>query len=198
MATTGFWPVKGNLKDVIDYAENPDKTTDQKYLDDDLYRTLSYTQNDEKTDKKMYVSTINCPKYDTYGAMLATKKQFGKDDGYIAWHGYQSFKPGEVTAEQCHQIGVQTAKEMWGDNFQIIVTTHLDKDHLHNHLCFNSVGFRDGRKYNYSKAERKRFMEVSDRICMEQGLSVISKPKKSPSRPVWEDEKKGKPTRYNI
>ena len=74
MATTGFWPVKGNLKDVIDYAENPDKTTDQKYLDDDLYRTLSYTQNDEKTDKKMYVSTINCPNYDPYGAMIATKK----------------------------------------------------------------------------------------------------------------------------
>ena len=66
MATTGFWPVKGSLKDVIDYAENPDKTTDQKYLDDDLYRALCYTQNDEKTDKKMYVSTINCPKHDPY------------------------------------------------------------------------------------------------------------------------------------
>ena len=97
MATTGFWPVKGNLKDVIDYAENPDKTTDQKYLDDDLYRTLSYTQNDEKTDKKMYVSTINCPKYDPYGAMIATKKQFGKMGGNVAYHGYQSFKPGDVT-----------------------------------------------------------------------------------------------------
>ena len=103
-----------------------------------------------------------------------------------------------MTPEQCHAIGVQTAKEMWGDGFQIIVTTHLDREHLHNHFCFNSVGFRDGRKYNYSKAERRRFMEVSDRICLEHDLSVIRNPKKSPSRPVWLDEKAGKPTRYNI
>ena len=130
--------------------------------------------------------------------MILTKKQFCKDDGYIAWHGYQSFKPGEVTPEECHAIGVQTAKEMWGDGFQIIVTTHLDREHLHNHFCFNSVGFKDGRKYNYSKAERKRFMDVSDRICLEHDLSVIRNPKKSPSRPVWLDEKAGKPTRYNI
>ncbi|WP_185963279.1 relaxase/mobilization nuclease domain-containing protein, partial [Klebsiella pneumoniae] len=92
-----------------------------------------------------------------------------------------------------HAIGVQTAKEMWGDGFQIIVTTHLDREHLHNHFCFNSVGFRDGRKYNYSKAERRRFMEVSDRICLEHDLSIIRNPKKSPSRPVWLDEKSGKP-----
>ena len=112
---------------------------------------------------------------------------------YIAWHGYQSFKPGEVTPELCHQIGVQTAKELWGDDFQIIVTTHLDREHLHNHFCLNSVGFRDGRKYNYSKSERRRMMEVSDRICLEHGLSVIRNPKKAPSRPVWLDEQAGKP-----
>lgn len=132
------------------------------------------------------------------GQMILTKKQFCKDDGYIAWHGYQSFKPGEVTPEECHAIGVQTARELWGKHFQIIVTTHLDREHLHNHFCFNSVGFRDGRKYNYSKAERRRFMDVSDRICAEHGLTVIRNPKKSPSRPVWLDEQAGKPTRYNI
>ena len=152
MATTGFWPVKGNLKDVIDYAENPDKTTDQKYLDDDLYRTLSYTQNDEKTDKKMYVSTINCPKYDPYGAMIATKKQFGKMGGNVAYHGYQSFKPGEVTSEEAHKIGMETARKMWGDDYQIVVTTHLNTDSLHNHFVINSVSFKTGRKFE------KRFM----------------------------------------
>ena len=103
------------MKDVIDYAENPDKTTDQKYLDNDLYRALSYTQNDEKTDKKMYVSAINCPKHDPYGAMIATKKQFGKMAGNMDYHGYQSFKPGEVTREEAHKIGMETAKKMWGD-----------------------------------------------------------------------------------
>lgn len=126
------------------------------------------------------------------------KKQFGKTEGYIAWHGYQSFKPGEVTPEECHQIGIEYAKELWGDRFQIIVTTHLDKDHLHNHFCFNSVSFRDGKKYNFSKKERQRMMEVSDRICKEHGLSVIERPHKAPSRSVWLAEKAGEPTLYNI
>lgn len=130
--------------------------------------------------------------------MILTKKRYGKTDGYIAWHGYQSFKPEEVTPQLAHEIGVKLAKEMWGDRFEIIVTTHLDKEHIHCHFCFNSVSFRDGGKYNYSKAERKRMMEISDRLCREYGLSVIEKPHKAPSRPVWLDEKNGKPTRYNV
>ena len=196
MATTSLWHIKGRLKDLIAYVENPAKTNDPSLQD--FFNIFSYAQNPEKTEQGDFVTAINCVKEIALEQMILTKKQFGKDDGYIAWHGYQSFKPGEVTPELCHEIGVQTAKEMWGEDFQIIVTTHLDKDHLHNHFCLNSVGFQDGRKYNYSKAERKRYMEVSDRICLEHGLSVITKPKKAPSRPVWEDEKKGKPTRYNI
>ena len=196
MATTSLWHIKGRLKNLIAYVENPAKTNDPSLQD--FFNVFSYAQNPNKTEQGEYVTAINCVKEIALEQMILTKKQFGKDDGYIAWHGYQSFKPGEVTPELCHEIGVQTAKELWGENFQIIVTTHLDKDHLHNHFCFNSVGFRDGRKYNYSKAERKRYMEVSDRICLEHGLSVIQKPKKAPSRPVWEDEKKGNPTRYNI
>lgn len=70
--------------------------------------------------------------------MILTKKQYGKDDGYIAWHGYQSFMPDETTPQQAHEIGLKLAGEMWGDRFQIIVTTHLDKDHIHNHFAFNS------------------------------------------------------------
>ena len=87
---------------------------------------------------------------------------------------------------------------MWGDRFELIVTTHLDKEHIHCHFCFNSVSFRDGGKYNYSKVERKRMVEISDRLCREYGLSVIEKPRKAPSRLVWLDEKDGKPTRYNV
>ncbi|MBO5130499.1 MAG: relaxase/mobilization nuclease domain-containing protein [Oscillospiraceae bacterium] len=196
MATTKLWHIKGRLRDLIEYVENPVKTVDPSMQD--FFNVFSYTQNPDKTDQGEYVTAINCVKEIALEQMILTKKQFCKDDGYIAWHGYQSFKPGEVTPEQCHAIGVQTAKEMWGDGFQIIVTTHLDREHLHNHFCFNSVGFRDGRKYNYSKAERRRFMEVSDRICLEHDLSVIRNPRKSPSRPVWLDEKAGKPTRYNI
>ena len=80
-----------------------------------------------------------------------------------------------------HEIGVKLAKEMWGDRFEIIVTTHLDKEHIHCHFCFNSVSFRDGGKYNYSKAERKRMMEISDRLCREYDLSVIEMSHKAPS-----------------
>ena len=173
MATTGFWPVKGSLKSVIDYAENPDKTTDQKYLDDDLYRTLSYTQNDEKTDKKMYVSTINCPKHDPYGAMIATKKRFGKKGGNVAYHGFQSFKPGEVTPEEAHQIGMETAKKMWGEDYQIVVTTHLNTDSLHNHFVINSVSFRTGRKFENHVSDHYKLREISDAICREYNKSVL-------------------------
>jgi len=161
------------LKDVIDYAENSDKTTDQKYLDDDLYRALSYTQNDEKTDQKMYVSTINCPKHDPYGAMMATKKQFGKMGGNVAYHGFQSFKPGEVTPEEAHKIGMETAKQMWGDEYQIVVTTHLNTDSLHNHFVINSVSFKTGRKFENHVSDHYKLREISDAICREYNKSVL-------------------------
>ncbi len=195
MATTSLWHIKGSLKQLVDYVENPQKTIDPSMRD--FFDVFAYAQNPSKTKDLQYVTAINCVREIALQQMILTKKQFGKDDGYIAWHGYQSFKPGEVTPDECHAIGVQTAKELWGDSFQIIVTTHLDKEHLHNHFCFNSVGFRNGRKYNYSKAERQRMMEVSDRICREHGLSVITKRHKSPSRPVWQDEKQGKRHYYH-
>ena len=79
MATTGFWPVKDRLKEVIDYAENPDKTIDKKYVDSDLYAALRYVSNDKKTDERMYVSGINCNAKRAYERMTATKKRFGKN-----------------------------------------------------------------------------------------------------------------------
>ena len=161
------------MKDVIDYAENPDKTTDHKYLDDDLYRALSYTQNDEKTDKKMYVSTINCPKHDPYGAMMATKRQFGKMGGNVAYHGFQSFKPGEVTPEEAHQIGMETAQKMWGDEYQIVVTTHLNTENVHNHMVINSVSFKTGRKFENHVSDHYKLREISDAVCREYGKSVL-------------------------
>ena len=173
MATTGFWPVKGSLKKVIDYAENPDKTTEAKYLDDDLARALAYVGNDAKTDRKMYVSTINCPKHDPYGAMMATKRQFGKLGGNVAYHGYQSFKPGEVTPEEAHAIGMETARRMWGEEYQIVVTTHLNTDSLHNHFVINSVSFRNGRKFENHVSDHYRLREISDAICRERGKSVV-------------------------
>lgn len=198
MATTSLWHIEGRLKDLIDYVENPDKTRADNSNLQPLWDIFSYVSRPEATKRGEYVSAINCLKEIALQQMILTKKQYGKENGYIAWHGYQSFKPDEVTPEQAHQIGLQTAKEMWGDKYQIIVTTHLDKDHLHNHFCFNSVSFLDGKKYNYSKAEQRKLRNVSDRICAEHGLSVIENPHKAPSRQVWLDEKSGKPTRYNV
>ena len=154
MATTSLWHIKGRLKDLIAYVENPEKTVAKDKDLQDFYNVFSYVSRPEATENGEYVSAINCLKEIALQQMILTKKQYGKDDGYIAWHGYQSFKPGEVAPEQAHEIGLKLAGEMWGDRFQIIVTTHLDKDHLHNHFCFNSVSFLDGKKYNYSKTEQ--------------------------------------------
>lgn len=197
MATTKLWHIAGRIKDLIDYVENPEKTMPKDKTQEDFYNVLSYARRADKT-KDEYVTAINCLKETALRQMILTKRQYGKDDGYIAWHGYQSFKPGEVSAAECHEIGVALAGELWGDRFQVIVTTHLDKEHLHNHFVFNSVSFRDGGKYNYSKKERQRMMQISDRLCLEHGLSVIAHPGEAPSRPVWLDERAGKPTRYNI
>lgn len=198
MATTSLWHIEGRLKDLISYVENPEKTRMDNPNLQPLWDVFSYVSRPEATEQGEYVSAINCLKELALQQMILTKRQYGKENGYIAWHGYQSFKPGEVTPEQAHQIGLQTAKEMWGDKYQIIVTTHLDKDHLHNHFCFNSVSFLDGRKYNYSKTEQRKLREISDRICREHGLSVIENPHKAPSRQVWLDEKSGKPTIPNF
>ena len=191
MATTGFWPVKGKLNDVLTYIENPEKTTD-------LNAALEYATDPTKTDRQMFVSGINCSRYTAYQDMVAIKQNYGERGQNTAYHGYQSFVAGEVTPQEAHAIGMETARRMWGERFQIIVTTHLDKDHLHNHFCFNSVSYRDGKKYDYSKSERRKMMEISDRLCREHGLSVIEHPHKAPSRPVWLAEKRGEDTLYNI
>jgi hypothetical protein len=117
MATTGFWPVKGSLKSVVDYAENPDKTTDPRYMDEDLARTIKYAENDQKTDKKMYVSGIHCSKDHAYEDMLAVQKRFGLRGSNVAYHGFQSFAPDEITPDEAHRIGIETAKAMWGDRY---------------------------------------------------------------------------------
>ncbi len=199
MATTSLWHIKGKLRDLIEYVENPDKTN----LDDglqDFVNVFSYDTNPDKTNNKEFVTAINCLKEIALQQMIMTKQQFNKSDKYIAWHGYQSFKPDEVTPELCHKIGVRLAKQMWGDRFQVIVSTHLDKDHLHNHFCFNSVSFLDGKKYNYSKSEMQRLRNVSDELCKEYGLSVIETNSKSkaPSRTLYYAEKNNEPTKYNL
>lgn len=199
MATTSLWHIKGKLRDLIDYVENPNKTELNSDMQD-FVNVFSYDTNPNKTNNKEFVTAINCLKEIALQQMIMTKQQFNKSDKYIAWHGYQSFKPDEVTPELCHEIGVKLAKQMWGDRFQVIVSTHLDKDHLHNHFCFNSVSFLDGKKYNYSNSEMQRLRNLSDELCKEYGLSVIESDNKSkaPNRTLYFAEKNNEPTKYNL
>ena len=173
MATTGLWPVKCRLKEVLDYADNPDKTTAQKYLDRDLYATLTYAGNNEKTDHQIYVDAINCPKQRAYQAMMAVKRRFGKLGGNVAYHGYQSFQTGEVTPEEALAIGRETAYRMWGDKYQVLVTVHLNTDNLHCHFVVNSVSFKDGSKFGNHQKDHIRLREISDQVCREYGISVL-------------------------
>lgn len=196
MATTGFWPVRGKLKKVLDYADNPDKTTAKEYLDEDLYQALRYTENDNKTDEKKYVSGVNCSAAFAYEEMMAVKQKYGERGKVVAYHGYQSFKADELTPEQCHAIGIETAKRMWGKDYQVLVTTHLNTDNLHNHFVVNSISFRDGKKFRNHISQHFELREISDTICREQGLSVL---KNTPfhggqSKGTYWREQKGQPT----
>ncbi len=174
MATTAFWPVKGSLKAVIDYAYNPDKTTNPKYLDDDLAQVLSYAENDDKTDKRLFVSGVNCSSERACEEMKAVQARFGMRGANVAYHGYQSFRPDEITPEEAHRIGIQTAQRMWGDRFQVVVTTHLNTTSVHNHLVLNAVSFKDGRKFQNHIRDHIRLREVSDAVCREHELSVLA------------------------
>jgi len=202
MATTSLWAIKGRLDHLISYVENPEKTKLITENDKDLqtlWNVLSYTTRADKTEEKLYVSGINCIPAIAMEQMIITKKQFAKNDGRIAFHGFQSFKPNEVTPDIAHEIGMKLAKEMWGDRFQVVVSTHLDKDHLHSHFALNSVSFLDGMKYDRSKAEYIRMRNISDRLCKEYNLSIIQTPSKTRTpRSIYFAEKKGEPTRYNL
>ena len=173
MATTGFWPVRGRLKEVIDYANNPDKTTAKEYLDEDLYAAIRYVENDDKTDQTMFVSAINCSKHNAYNEMIAVKRRFGERGKNIAYHGYQSFVAGEVTPAEAHAIGMETARKMWGARYQVVVTTHLNTDNIHNHFVINSVSFVDGKKFRNGIGDRLELRKISDAICAARNKSVI-------------------------
>ena len=197
MATTKIWPVKGSLKRVVDYVSNPEKTAA-----DDLEAVINYAMNGDKTsgsdEKSCYVSGINCFAETAFEEMRNVQKLFGKTDGNVAYHCYQSFKPGEVTPELCHDLGIELARRMFGDKYQVLVATHLDRDHLHNHLVCCSVSFVDGKKFNDNKGAYARLRKLSDEICLENGMSVIEKPRSKTPRQLHFAEKNGENTKYNL
>ena len=178
MAVTKIWKVVKRMDHVISYAKDENKTKiefNQKYemLVDDLQNVIDYARNSDKTEKEYFVTGINCDSDSAYEEMQDTKRYYNKKDKILAFHAYQSFAEGEVTPELAHQIGVQLANEMWGDRFQVVVTTHLNTNHIHNHIVLNSVSFEDGLKYYDNHTNYAKMRHISDELCKEYGLSVI-------------------------
>ena len=217
MATTSIWRVKGWLGKVVIYAENPEKTANPKFYADrelneqdgqQLSDVIRYAINSEKTQEMgsedgaplhRFVSGINCsPATASISSRaLAVKKRFGKEDGTVAYHGYQSFAPGEATPELAHEIGVKLATRLWGDRYQVIVATHLDKEnHLHNHFVVNTVSFADSIKYHRTRKDYHEMQTVSDELCREYGLSVIEQPQQGRGKQYgeWRAEQEQRPT----
>lgn len=174
MATTSIWSIKNNLKQSINYLINPEKTINKDYCKNNYNYLESYSNKDYdfKNEKAEYVSCINCSEYDPYGDMKFTKEQYRKTDNVLAFHGYQSFKEGEVTADIAHEIGVKFAEEMFRD-YEVVVATHQNTNHIHNHFIINSVSYKTGKKYNNNRANLAKLRQISDSICAEYGLSVL-------------------------
>ena len=150
MAVTKTHPIKSTLKAAIDYICNP-----------------------EKTDGKLLVSAYGCAA-ETADIEFAWTRRHAIDKGTnLGRHLIQAFQPGEVTPEQAHEIGMQLAKEILSGKYEFVLTTHIDKDHVHNHLIFNSVSFVDHKHYHSNKRSYHFIRRTSDRLCKEHGLSVI-------------------------
>ena len=201
MAVTKIWNIKGRAESPLEYITNPEKTL-RDFTESEkqaLADVIAYAANEDKTEQFFYTTGINCSVEFARDQFNATKIRFGKTGGNVAYHAYQSFREGEVTPDEAHAIGVQLARELWGDRFQMVVATHVNTKCTHNHIVINSVSFRDGLKFHDCKDTYRQLKEASDRICLERGLSVVENPKgKGVNQYVYKMEKAGMPTRYNV
>lgn len=189
MATVKVYAVRSKLKRAVEYAANEDKTS--------LDNIIEYAANPDKTEQRLFETAINCSSVEiAYKEMVATKKKYGKEGKVLAYHYIESFKPGEVTPELAHKIGVEFAQKCFGDRFEVVIGTHLDRHHIHNHIVVNSVSFVDGGKFRSTpRSYYNEIRKVSDRLCREYGLSVIDNPKhKGMHYAEWKAVNEGKPT----
>lgn len=206
MATTKLWKIKGWIGKVLLYAEDPEKTEapipmdldpetiDTQALEDVINYAMRLENIGDSMPQERLVTGINCLPETARDEMQAVKIRFGKNDGIMAFHGYQSFYEGEVSAHTAHEIGIKLANQLWGSRFQVLVATHVDKPtHIHNHFVINSVSFVDGYRYNHCKASYQEMRDASDRLCIEYGLSVVEPKGWNSTKPYaqWLAEKKG-------
>ena len=170
MAVTKIKPIKGTLNKALDYIQNP-----------------------EKTDGKMLVSSFGCS-YETADIEFAFTLSQALDKGSnLAHHLIQAFEPGEVDYQTAHEIGRQLADAVTKGQHEYVLTTHIDKGHIHNHIIFCAVNFVDHHKYNSNKRSYYGIRNMSDKLCREHGLSVVlpNRGSKGKSYAEYQAEKTG-------
>ena len=150
MAVTKIHPIKSTLKKALDYIANP-----------------------AKTDDKLYVSSFGCAVETADIEFEKTRLRAMNKGNNLAHHLIQAFEPGEVTPEAAHEIGRQLADSILGGKYEYVLTTHIDKGHVHNHLIFCSVDFAEHKKYISNRKSYGFIRRTSDRLCKENGLSVV-------------------------
>lgn len=202
MAVSKLWPVTNNLNKVINYATNPEKTSKDVYTEEQyqaLKDVLSYAKDEEKTEQEFYVEGINCNPSTARDQFISIKQAYGKEDGIQAYHGYLSFKEQDISPSLAQKIGMKFAQEVWGDRFQVVVTTHLNTKHLHCHYVINSISFKDGKRLWGNEKAWFKFRLVADKICEKYGLYYNPSPNRSKQSSYYYNlEKAGMPTRYDL
>lgn len=198
MSVTKIWTLNSSVKAAYDYISQEHKTVESVTMDisqaqlyeaqmvnqlagDHIGSALGYISKDIKTNKKQYVTGILCSPETAIDEFLNVKKKYKKTSGAVGYHCIQSFMPGEIDPEMAHAIGVETAEYLWGRHgYQVVVATHIDRNHLHNHFVINSVNSFDGSKNPIRY--HKTISSVSDSIVKKHGYSVVLEPGKNPGK----------------
>ena len=178
MAVTKIHPIKTTLKKAIDYICNGDKTDDE-----------------------IYVTTHLCSRENAHKEFELTKKQFNSKTKTLAHHLIQSFVPEEVSFEEAHQVGIELCDKILEGRYEYVLATHIDKDHIHNHIIFNSIDVDEGKVYHSYYGSYMNIRNQSDRLCREHNLSVIDQETQKEINEIrrrkyvnwydWNEDKKG-------
>lgn len=167
-------------------------------IESTLNLAIAYIVKPNKTEEQKYVEGYACTVRVAAEEMLKTQTANGYKGKNLAFHLIQSFSPGEATPEQAHELGVKLAQKLLGGQYEYVLSTHVDKEHIHNHIIINAVNFETGKSFS-TEHDRKNnpawqnIRNISDELCREYGLSVISNPErgKGKSRYEWEQERAG-------
>jgi len=166
-----------------------------------LKKAIDYICNGDKTDNEIYVTTHLCSRENAHKEFELTKKQFSSRTNTLAHHLIQSFVPEEVSFEEAHQVGIELCEKILEGKYEYVLATHIDKDHIHNHIIFNSIDVEEGKIYHSYYGSYMNIRNQSDRLCKEHNLSVIDQETQREINEIkrrkfvnwydWNEDKKG-------